>query len=47
MGGHSAATTVAEDLGVRNQPWWGKTRAMEPYMDYCKRNGLNFKLGGF
>ncbi len=47
MGGYSAATTVAEDLGVRNQPWWGKTRAMEPYMDYCKRNGLNFKLGGF
>jgi len=47
MGAYVCAETVAEDLGIRNQPWWTNTRAMEPYMDYCRRNGLNFKLGGF
>lgn len=47
MGAYVCAETVAEDLGIRNQPWWTNTRAMEPYMDYCRRNGLNFKVGGF
>ncbi len=47
MGAYVCAETVAEDLGIRNQPWWTNTRAMEPYMDYCRRSGLNFKLGGF
>lgn len=47
VGAYVCADTVASDLGVRNQPWWTGTRAMEPYIDYCKRNGLNFKVGGF
>jgi len=47
MGAYVCAETVAEDLGIRNQPWWTKTRAIEPYMDYCRRKGLNFKVGGF
>lgn len=47
MGAYVCADAVAEDLGVRNQPWWTNTRAMDPYMAYCRRNGLNFRLGGF
>ena len=34
--GGIAADVAAEDLGVRNQDWW-KTKAVEPYMDYCKK----------
>ena len=34
--GYIAASGVAEDLGIRNQDWW-KTKALEPYIDYCDR----------
>ncbi len=38
LGGYIAARTVGEDLGVlRDQAWWGKTRAMEPYLKMCQR----------
>ncbi len=44
MGGYAAATAVSEDLGIVNQPWRGKTRALEPYMDFCSKNGMKYKL---
>ncbi len=34
--GTIAARVLAEDLGVRNQDWW-HVKAVEPYMDYCKK----------
>ena len=41
--GYNAATAVAEDLGVRNQPWWN-VRALEPYIKWCKKTGRGWRM---
>ena len=41
--GYTTAVAVAEDLGVRDQPWW-KVRALEPYIAWWKRNGHTWRL---
>ena len=41
--GYNTAVAVAEDLGIRNQPWWN-VRALEPYIRWCERNGRKWRL---
>jgi phytoene dehydrogenase-like protein len=41
--GYNAASTVAEDLGVRDQDWW-IAKAHKPYVNMLKRRGIEFKV---
>ncbi|MDY6971237.1 MAG: NAD(P)/FAD-dependent oxidoreductase [Thermodesulfobacteriota bacterium] len=42
-GGYNAASALAEDLGIRNQPWWN-VRAVEPYQRWCERHGRTWRM---
>ena len=41
--GYGTAIAVADDLGVRDQPWWN-VRALEPYIRWCERNGRKWRM---
>jgi phytoene dehydrogenase-like protein len=37
------ASDVAEDLGIRDQPWW-TVQSPAPYINYLKRRGIDWKM---
>lgn len=43
MQGYITASVLAEDLGVRNQPWWN-VRPLEPYIRLLQRRGLKWRM---
>ncbi|MBF7083011.1 NAD(P)/FAD-dependent oxidoreductase [Desulfallas sp. Bu1-1] len=44
--GYDTAVVVAEDLGVRNQPWWN-VRGLEPYFRWLERHGRKRRIINF
>ena len=41
--GYNTAVAVAEDLGIRNQPWWN-VRALQPYINWNERQGRKWRI---
>ena len=41
--GYNTAVALAEDLGIRNQPWWN-VRALEPYIRWCERHNRKWRM---
>ncbi len=41
--GYTAACTLAEDLGVRDQDWW-TVKPVEPWLRVLKKKGIKPRL---